>query len=339
MVQIDVLRDLTNFHYEKCFDYAKILDFFNVNPNSIKKLSQVPYLPVSIFKTHKLLSVPENEIVKTLTSSGTSGQQVSKIYLDKQTATDQVRVLAKLLEPYLGPSRLPMLVLDSESVVKSRGTYSARAAGVLGFSIFASSVTYALDSEMRPNFQLVSEFLQKYRNQPVLLYGFTFIAWKNFIQQAKIEKHQFPLAKGVFVHGGGWKKMQDASLSPTEFKKNVYEVFHIDKVVDYYGMAEQTGSIFLECPSGYFHSTDFSNVVIRDFGSLDPVGHEIEGFLQTLSTVPKSYPGHSLLTEDIGVTHGIDDCSCGGGGIYFSVKGRIPKAEIRGCSDTYDSIN
>ena len=52
-----------------------------------------------------------------------------------------------------------------------------------------------------------------------------------------------------------------------------------------------------------------------------------------MSTLPTSYPGHVLLTEDLGVVHGIDDGDWPGK--RFSVLGRLPRAEARGCSDTY----
>jgi hypothetical protein len=54
-----------------------------------------------------------------------------------------------------------------------------------------------------------------------------------------------------------------------------------------------------------------------------------------VSTLPTSYPGHVLLTEDLGVVHGIDDGDWPGK--RFSVLGRLPRAEARGCSDTYQS--
>ena len=59
------------------------------------------------------------------------------------------------------------------------------------------------------------------------------------------------------------------------------------------------------------------------------------GLIQILSVIPYSYPGHSLLSEDIGEFVGIDDCNCGRYGKYFKVHGRIKSAEVRGCSDTY----
>ncbi|MPM73027.1 hypothetical protein SDC9_120003 [bioreactor metagenome] len=89
----------------------------------------------------------------------------------------------------------------------------------------------------------------------------------------------------------------------------------------------------MECDRGHLHCSSFSQVVIRraaDF-SVCPPGEE--GIVQVLSVLPRSYPGHSLLTEDKGVLLGEDDCPCGRKGRYFKVLGRLPGAELRGCSD------
>ena len=100
-------------------------------------------------------------------------------------------------------------------------------------------------------------------------------------------------------------------------------------------MVEQTGSIYMECEYNYLHASNFSDIIIRN-----PIDFSIAkkgeiGIIQTLSILPYSYPGHSLLTEDEGVLIGEDDCKCGKLGKYFKVLGRIQNAEIRGCSDTY----
>ena len=100
-------------------------------------------------------------------------------------------------------------------------------------------------------------------------------------------------------------------------------------------MVEQTGSIYMECEEGNLHASIFSDVIIRrvnDFSIAD-IGEK--GIIQTVSILPTSYPGHSLLTEDEGILLGEDDCICGRLGKYFEIVGRIENAEIRGCSDTY----
>jgi len=57
--------------------------------------------------------------------------------------------------------------------------------------------------------------------------------------------------------------------------------------------------------------------------------------IQVLSVLPRSYPGHSLLTEDVGALLGEDDCPCGRLGRTLRVDGRLKSAEPRGCSDTH----
>jgi hypothetical protein len=100
-------------------------------------------------------------------------------------------------------------------------------------------------------------------------------------------------------------------------------------------MVEQTGCIYMECECGHLHASIFSDVVVRNplNFSVNKIGER--GIVQVLSTIPTSYPGHSLLTEDEGVILGEDDCPCGRKGKYFKIFGRLKNAEIRGCSDTY----
>ena len=118
-------------------------------------------------------------------------------------------------------------------------------------------------------------------------------------------------------------------------KKLVFETCGINQVHDYYGMAEQAGSIFFECEHGNKHVSIFSDILIRESSdfSLTKIGDP--GIIQTLSVIPGSYPGHSLITAARGVVLGVDDCPCGRFGKYFEVLGRLESAEIRGCSDAY----
>ena len=143
------------------------------------------------------------------------------------------------------------------------------------------------------------------------------------------------LSNSVLIHGGGWKKLVNESISSHDFKEKLNSVCGINSVHDYYGMVEQTGSIHMECEYGHLHTPIFSDIVIRrasDF-SVAKIGER--GIIQVLSILAHSYPGHSLLSEDEGILLGEDDCPCGRFGKYFKIVGRLKHAEIRGCSDTY----
>ena len=91
----------------------------------------------------------------------------------------------------------------------------------------------------------------------------------------------------------------------------------------------------MECEQGNLHTSSFSEIIIRDPIDFSPLGPNSVGLIQLQSVIPHSYPGHSLLSEDMGECSGVDDCACGRLGKHFRVHGRIKNAEVRGCSDTY----
>ncbi|MBP3805794.1 MAG: acyl-protein synthetase [Oribacterium sp.] len=332
------LVDLTRVHQEKCPEYNRILQAIDFDVNSIKSYRELPFLPVRLFKELELKSIEQDEVIKTMTSSGTTGQSVSKIYLDKTTATNQQKAMVKIVSEFTGSSRMPMVIIDCPSVVKNRSMFSARGAGILGFSLFGAKKMYALDDDMKLDIEGLKYFLEKYGDQKILFFGFTFMIWQHFYKELlrlKNEGISFDLSNGILIHGGGWKKLVSEAVSHEEFHKRLNDVCGLDSIHDYYGMVEQTGCIYMECECGHLHASIFSDVIVRrslDFSEAD-IGEK--GIVQVLSTIPESYPGHSLLTEDEGVVEGIDDCPCGRKGKYFRVKGRLKNAEIRGCSDTY----
>ena len=333
----DFLYELTKHHYANCDQYRRILNVLCFDPSIKHNTEDIPPIPVRLFKDYDLLSIEESQIIKTMTSSGTSGQSVSKIYLDRNTSTNQTKVLAKVLSSFIGTKRLPMLIIDTMSVLKNRNLFSARAAGILGFSMFGYDVTYALDEEMNLNIETVHAFCKKHKDENILIFGFTFMIWEYFYKRLTKEKKKLSLVNGIMIHGGGWKKLSEEAIDNKIYKSLIESVCGIKKVYNFYGMVEQTGSIFMECEEGYLHCSIFSDVMVRktDFSVC---GMNEKGLVQLLSLLPFSYPGHILLSEDLGEILGEDDCLCGRLGKYFKIHGRIMDTEIRGCSDTHESI-
>ena len=329
------LGDLTRRHYAGCPEYRKILDLMAFDANRVTRPEDFPFLPVRLFKEYDLLSVPREEIVKVMSSSGTSSQQVSRIFLDRETSSNQTKVLVKIVSSFLGSQRLPMLIIDSRGAIKERNQFSARGAGILGFSMLGRDQTYALDDNMEPDIEIITAFLGRHFKKPVMLFGFTFMIWEHFFNRLKKQGVRFDINEGVIVHGGGWKKLIELSVDNDVFKRTAEELCGVQRVYNYYGMVEQTGAIFMECEKGHFHAPIFSDVIIRnprDFSPMEPGG---QGLIQLLSLLPGSYPGHSILSEDLGELIGVDDCPCGRKGKYFLIHGRLKDAEIRGCSDVY----
>lgn len=329
------LKQLTQMHYDNCDKYKKMIDAIGVIPSKINSYYDIPFLPVSLFKEMDLLSIHESDVFKIMTSSGTTGQAVSKIFLDKKTASNQQKTLVKIVSDFTGSARMPMLIIDSPSAIKDRAMFSARGAGILGFSIFGFDTTYALDDNMDLNIKVIDAFLEKHKGKRILLFGFTFMIWQHFYKELKKLNHKIDISNGILIHGGGWKKLISESVSHDEFNKRISDVCGLSDIHDYYGMVEQTGCIYMECEYGYLHSSIFSDIITRRYKDFSPCDIGETGIIQVLSMLPESYPGHSLLTEDEGVILGEDDCPCGRKGKYFKIHGRLKNAEIRGCSDTY----
>ena len=329
------LLKLTRKHYQHCEAYRDMLNAIHFDVNASSNYYELPFLPVRLFKELDLLSVAKEEIVKTMTSSGTTGQAVSKIYLDRETSANQTKVLTKIVNDFIGKKRVPLLILDSSAVVKDRNMFSARGAGILGFSMFGSKRLYALDENMQLDIPAIQDFLNEHKDETVLLFGFTFMVWQHFYKELLKTNYQPDLSHGILIHGGGWKKLVSESVSPAEFKQKLNEVCGIKSVHDYYGMVEQTGTIYMECEQGHLHAPVFSDIIIRKAEDFSVASIGQSGIIQVVSILPESYPGHSLLTEDEGILLGEDDCPCGRLGKYFKITGRIKNAEIRGCSDIY----
>lgn len=322
-----LLNQLDGLHSERCEGFRRI----NENIYFAHAIEGPRFLPVSLFKNHDLLSIPRDRIHKVLTSSGTSGQAVSKIYLDDETASLQVKALASIISSVVGPKRLPMLVLDSPEVLKNRESFSARGAGILGLMNFGRDYHYGLNPDLTLDKQAIKSFVEKYRGQPKLIFGFTFLVWSALLNQN--EGLQFDLSESVLIHSGGWKKLEEKKISNAEFKTQLSELHKISRVFNFYGMVEQIGSVFLEGTDGLLYPPNFADIIIRDPLSFKILPMGEMGVVQIVSVLPKSYPGHSILTEDFGVIEYVDRGIDGRFGKAFRIIGRIPQAELRGCSD------
>ncbi len=328
------LNDLFAHHRAACQPYAAILNAIG-HTGPVDSLTDLPYLPVSLFKTHYLASVAEQEVFKLMTSSGTTGQAVSRVVLDRHTADLQSKALTTIMAKVLGNQRLPMIIIDSPNVVRDRSTFSARGAGVLGMMPYGRRHFYALDDQMRLDTDGLAAFLEGHGGQPVLLFGFTFMVWKYFVRPVQESGLDIDLSGGILIHSGGWKKLQEEAVGNTEFKATVREVTGLERIHNFYGMVEQVGSVFLEGDDGFLYPPNFADVIIRDPRTWQPSPVGTPGVVEVLSVLPRSYPGHVLLTEDLGVVHGIGDPADGWSGKQLEILGRVPRSELRGCSDTH----
>jgi hypothetical protein len=334
---VEHLNALDALHRERSGVYRKVTDALTPGPRPVAALADLPWLPVGLFKSHRLISIPDDEVFKTLTSSGTTGDAVSRVYLDRTTAERQTKALAAIMTTVLGRDRLPMVIADWPGVIKDRTQFSARGAGILGMMNFGRRARYVLDASMQLDVDALTAFLEEHGDAPFLIFGFTFMVWQHLLRP--IAGKGLDLSSGILIHSGGWKALQDQAVDDRVFRERLREETGLTRIHNFYGMVEQVGSVFLQGHDGLLHPPNFADVIVRDPVTLQELPPGETGVVQVLSTLPSSYPGHSILTEDLGIVHGVDDDPSGWLGKRFSLVGRVPHTQLRGCSDIYASAS
>jgi hypothetical protein len=328
---LPLINDLTRHHRAHCAAYDGMVRVLMSDPDGATRLEDAPFLPAALFKFRRLRSVSETEVRVTVTSSGTTGQTKSRIDLDAATAKLSARALSSIIGSVTNGQRLPMLIIDSESSVGGKTQVGARAAAILGLMPFGRDHCFACDDALRVDIGKVAAFLRQHHGKDILIFGFTFLVWQALLPAA--DRAGFDLSRAILLHSGGWKKLQDIAVDNAQFKNRLQRATGLAHSVNFYGMAELPGTVFLENTDGLLYPPVFADVVIRDPLTFLPVANGQPGLIQILSALPHSYPGHSLLTEDIGVVEAVDSGVNGFMGKGLRILGRAPRSELRGCSD------
>ena len=147
--------------------------------------------------------------------------------------------------------------------------------------------------------------------------------------EMKKKGEKLDLKNCIIMHIGGWKKLYDQKVSKEKFNKTLMNVFGVknENILDVYGFTEQLGTVYISKGDGMKEVPKISKVIVRDPYTLEVLGNNREGLLQFLNPIPYSYPGLSVLTDDLGIKETINNKE------YFEITGRAKNSEIRGCGD------
>lgn len=332
-------------HYEHCRPFGRWCDRRGFDPHRpIDDLADVPFLPVSIFKRLSLRSVPEDQVVRVLSSSATSSQIPSTVFLDTITRNRQIRSLGKILTHLIGGKRRPFVVLDAaggEADGSSR-QLTGRAAGMRGYLMASTSQQYVLDHEDGVSKLNVDRLLEtvarlKKDEQPFCFLGYTYMLYQYVVRPLREQGISLDLPAGVrVIHFGGWKKLQDRAVDRATLNAHTAEALGVDEscISDVYGFTEQLGLIYPDGADGVKRTPTYSEVFVRDPRTLELVPDGEVGLLEFVCPLPHGYPGVAILLDDMGRVVTREPDLNGMTGTGFEVVGRASGAEARGCGDT-----
>lgn len=266
----------------------------------------------------------------TFYSSGTTGKR-TQVTFNRFDALQQQRNILSIMKSYCPRSRTSAFFYPISEV--SSNPASARTAAYKAYSMLAGK-SFALPSDPVQFFTELTGILNSQSFSSYIIFGFTAEIFQLF-HSIKHQDLSIPDIPCTLIHGGGWKKA-DQVLSQDELDKLIRSLLPKAQIINYYGMVEQLGSIFPSCEFGFLHTTQSNHIVFRDQNGSQIHEPNKTGLIQVISLIGQSLPNNSILTEDLGFFHSINNCSCGRPGVAFKVSRRLPRSEVRGCSNVYN---
>ncbi|MFD2671966.1 LuxE/PaaK family acyltransferase [Marinicrinis sediminis] len=335
-------RHLLQWHVQHCKPYRHLVEA-QARDGQYAALTDLPFLPTSIFKEFELKTAANKDVkMKTVQSSSTSSGVPSQVFIDERTSARQRQSLQAIWNDHIGVERRPYIIFDTMQTARGKQVMSARGAAIMSLMGYASEFHFVMDDihgELRLNPERFEQALQAAREAgQFIAYGFTYLLHQAHEQLMTLYEAQKGFDSQTFlIHSGGWKRLEHMRVHKETFNQQISQFWGIEpsQVIDFYGLVEQTGVVYPDCSAGNKHVPYFADVIIRAPHTLKPLPVGETGLIQLISLLPLSSPNFSVLTDDLGEWVGTDECPCGRKGKAFRFKGRAPKAEARGCGDVY----
>ncbi len=318
-------------HYQACEKYRHYCRHLGYDP--AQKAEQGPWMFVNVFKRYELLSVPSDEVVLHVTSSGTSGQK-SQIFFD-QVSLNRIQTILESVFDEFG------LVDPDQAVNYLIFSYDPQEAPDLGTAFTSTNwtrftahgeVVYAI-RKREGAFQFAEEealvALKRFAAQslPVRIIGFPSFLYRLLERQPQL---RLPAGSRVLT-GGGWKSYADQAVPKAQFLKLLEQQLGIppQSLRDNFGMVEH-GPPYVECEHHRFHVPVFCRALIREPLTLKPLPLGEVGLLHLLTPYQRAVPNHSLLTTDLARLE--SGCPCGRNAPVLTIEGRGGTRKHVGCA-------
>lgn len=286
--------------------YAAFCNAVGKTPQKVSNLNQIPFLPISFFKTHQVVtgSFTEETLFK---SSGTTTRQSSCHFVKSVWLYHQSFLRA--FEKFYGkPEEYCILGLLPSYLEQGASSLVYMVDALIKQSNHRQSGFYLYDFE-----KLHQALLQlEASGQKVLLFGVTYA----LLQFA--EAYPLPLKKTTIIETGGMKGRKK-EMSKPELYDALKKAFRLDEIHSEYGMTELLSQAY--AVDGLYQSTPWMRVVLRDETDPFSIGHS-SGAVNVID-LANIYSCAFIATDDLGRRH-TDG--------RFELLGRMDNTDIRGCS-------
>jgi len=310
----EIARSLFRYQYKNNKIYRSFVNALSVSESQVYHLEQIPFLPVSFFKTHKIVTGDFVEEV-IFESSGTTGAETSRHYVADTDLYEQS--FTKGLELFYGD-------LSKYAVFALLPSYLDRKNSSLVYMV--EKILYKSNRQMGGFFLKNLESLQQQLLEAqrlglkIMLFGVTFA----LLDMA--ENFPVNIPDAIIIETGGMKGRRK-ELTRMELHEKLCHSFGVAKIHSEYGMTELLSQAWSK-GDGIFRCPPWMKIMIADTN--DPLS-----FLETGRTgginiidLANFHSCSFIATQDLGRV--FEDESTGAES--FEVLGRFDNSDIRGCS-------
>ncbi len=305
----DIAIQIFQLQYQNNELYHKYCSLIHKDPSNIFELSQIPFLPIQLFKNHTIKTFNWNTEIE-FKSSGTTGATQSTHHVDDVTyylkkCEENFESVYGILKDYCFLCLLPSYLERNGSSLVEMASY------FMGNSKYPQSGFYLYDFE-----KLHTQLLFNKENKiPTILLGVTF-GLLDFV-----EKYECNYPELIIIETGGMKGRRK-EMTRNEVHQLIIKKFNVKSIHSEYGMTELLSQSYSK-GAGVFDQCAYQKILIRsltdpfDILPLDKMGGINIIDLSNIATIS------FIQTEDIGIKRMPNT---------FEVFGRIDNSDLRGCN-------
>jgi len=301
--------DIYNFQYENNMVYKSYCNMICEDPTDVNEINKIPFLPISFFKTKKILSTDNFE--KVFYSSGTTTNSRSKHFISslelyqksfinnfKLNYSDITQYTILALLPNYYDNKDSSLIYMIEKLIKlSKSKESG----------------FFLDDYVNLSRKLIE--LDTKKERKTILIGVPYALLD------MIDFNQLQLNNTIIMETGGMKGRRKEMVR-TELHEKLKRGFGVSKIHSEYGMTELLSQAYSK-GDGIFKTPSWMKVIIRDINDAQNLDFNKKSGAINIIDLANYNSCSFIATDDMGKYINNDE---------FELIGRVDNSDIRGCN-------
>ena len=301
--------DIYHFQYQNNYVYQNYCNMICENPININEINKIPFLPISFFKTKKILSVDKFE--KVFYSSGTTTKSRSKHFISD---------LKLYQESFINNFRLNYGDINQYTIIALLPNYYENKDSSLIYMVErlikltkSNESGFYLDDYSKLSKTLIE--LEIKNDRKTILIGVPYALLD------LIDFNQFELNNTIIMETGGMKGKRKEMVRK-ELHEKLKLGFGVKKIHSEYGMTELLSQAYSK-GDGVFKTPLWMKVFIRDINDAQNLDFNKKSGAINIIDLANYNSCSFIATDDMGKLVNDDE---------FEVIGRIDNSDVRGCN-------